>query len=193
MNNIKTWGVESIPVEDVMPMPDNERYIDPKNMEGLKNSIRRFGLVELPIFNRTTGHLVGGHQRFYSMKEMGAEKIDMMVVEMSEEDELAANLTMNNPEIQGEFTESASELLHALQSQDQDLYKALNMDILQKEVDKLVPKVPNLPPQDIPLPDIKWDTQCPCCGHQWIIGAADMTIENCKEYAGSPADNEHND
>lgn len=176
---IKSWKIESINVDSVIPMPENERYIDPKNMEGLKNSIRRFGLVELPIWNKRTKHLIGGHQRFYSMKEMGATDIDMLVVDLDEEEELAANLTMNNPEIQGEFTESTAELLRAIENEDKSLYKSLNMDVLQKEVDKLLPKVPNLPPRDILLPDPNWDTVCPCCGHKWIIGAADVTVENC--------------
>lgn len=180
-SEIKTWGTEVINVQDVIPMPENERFIDKKNFQGLRNSIQRFGLVELPIWNRTTKHLVGGHQRFYSLKETGIETIEVIVVELSPEDELAANLTMNNPCIQGEWSESTSELLHCIESQDQDLYKSLNMDILQKEVDKLLPKMPNIDPEsNFQLPQPDFDTVCPCCGEKWTIGVKDLSVEEIK-------------
>ena len=179
--DIKTWAVESINVEDVVPMPDNERFIDQRNFEGLRHSIKRFGLVELPIWNRTTKHLVGGHQRFYSLKEMGADRIDMLVVELSEEEELTANLTMNNPEIQGDWTESTIDLLNSLEAVDKSMYDDLNMDLLQKEVSKLQPKIPQIEPTPFELPNPEFDTKCPCCGHSWMIQAKDVSVENTDE------------
>lgn len=178
---IKEWQVESVSVDDVIPMPENERFIDTKNFEGLRHSIKRFGLVELPIWNKTTKHLIGGHQRFYSLKEMGIEAIDMIVVEMSQEDELAANLTMNNPAIQGTWTENTSDLLHAIEASDKGLYQDLNMDILQKEVDKLLPKIPPMEPTPIDLPNPEFDTTCPCCGHKWMIQAKDVSVETVED------------
>jgi hypothetical protein len=181
---IKEWKVESVPVDDVIPMPDNERFIEQRNMEGLKHSLRRFGLVELPIYNKRTKHLIGGHQRFYSMKEMGAEIIDMLVVDMDEEEELAANLTMNNPEIQGDFTAGTVDLLNELELKDKDMFQSLNMDVLKKEVEKLVPKVPTLPNADLPLPNPDFDSVCPCCGHKWTVGMKDISVENIPEIDG---------
>ncbi|MCK9154549.1 MAG: ParB N-terminal domain-containing protein [Paludibacteraceae bacterium] len=175
---IKEWNVESICVDEVIPMPNNERFIEGKNMEGLKRSIRRFGLVELPIYNRRTKHLIGGHQRFYSMKEMGADAIDMLVVDMDEEEELAANLTMNNPEIQGDFTAGTIDLLNELEIKDKDMFQSLNMDVLKKEVEKLVPKVPIIPPADLSLPNPDFDSVCPCCGYKWTVGMKNISIEN---------------
>jgi len=174
---IKEWKVESIKVDDVILMPDNERFIDQENFEGLRQSIKRFGLVELPIWNFITKHLIGGHQRFKALKEMGAENIEVIVVELSEEEELAANLTMNNPAIQGTWTENTSELLHSIEASDKELYKSLNMDVLQKEVDKLLPKIPQIEPLPLQLPNPEFDTTCPCCGHKWLIQAKDISIE----------------
>lgn len=181
MKKIKEWQVESVDVSEVVPMPDNERFIDQKNFEGLRHSIKRFGLVELPVYNKTTKHLVGGHQRFYSLKEMGVEKVDMIIVEMSEEDELAANLTMNNPAIQGTWSENTGDLLQSLEANDKDLFQSLNMDILQKEIEKMTPKIPQIEPATFDLPPVDFDTSCPCCGHKWLIQAKDWTIENVDE------------
>jgi len=181
-DNIKQWNVETVKLEDVIPMPENERYIEQRNLEGLKRCIQRFGLVELPIWNKTTKHLIGGHQRFFSLKEMNVEEVDMIVVELSEEDEVAANLTMNNPHIQGNWTESTADLLHEIESNDRELYNSLNMDVLQKEVDKLIPKVPDIEPSNnLILPDPDWNMQCPCCKNKWIVGAKDIKIEDLSD------------
>jgi hypothetical protein len=177
-DTIKNWKVETVKLADVVPMPDNERYIEQRNLEGLKRCIQRFGLVELPVWNRTTGHIIAGHQRFYSLKEMDVDEVDMIVVDLTEEDEMAANLTMNNPHIQGNWTENTSDLLRDIENSDKELYQALNMDILQKEVDKLMPKVPDIMPDaNFSLPEPDWNTQCPCCRHKWLIGAKDVVIE----------------
>ena len=181
-DNIKNWNVQVVKLSDVIPMPDNERYIEQRNLEGLKRCIQRFGLVELPVYNKITSHIIAGHQRFYTLKEMCVEEVEMIVVELSEEDEMAANLTMNNPYIQGEWTENTSDLLREIESDDKDLYQALNMDILQKEVDKLIPKVPDIEPSnDLNLPEPDWNTQCPCCKHKWLIGSKDVIIEDLKQ------------
>lgn len=177
-DTIKNWDVQTVKLSNVIPMPDNERYIEQRNLDGLKRCIQRFGLVELPVWNKVTGHIIAGHQRFYTLKEMGVEEVEMIVVELSEEDEMAANLTMNNPHIQGDWTENTSDLLREIENDDKDLYQSLNMDLLQKEVDKLLPKMPDIEPSsDLKLPEPDWNTQCPCCKHKWLIGAKDVVIE----------------
>lgn len=175
---IKEWAVERVRFSDVAPMPDNERHIEKRNMEGLRACIEKFGLVELPVFNRSTGHLIAGHQRFYTLKEMGRTESDMIVVELSDEDEVAANLALNNPHIQGEWTEGASNLLQSLEADDISLYHALNMDALQRDVNGLMPKIPDVSlDAEVPMPDPEWDTRCPCCGNKWLIRAEDVVVE----------------
>ena len=41
----------------------NPRYISPANAQRLKKSLKDNGLVGTLIWNKTTGHIVGGHQR----------------------------------------------------------------------------------------------------------------------------------
>ena len=184
---MKKWPNQLVPIDQISPLPQNERYISSKNLEGLKQSMRRWGVVEIPIWNKTTGHLVGGHQRFYALKEEGFKEIWVKVVEMDESEEVAAALTMNNRHIEGEWAPETADLLRSLEAGDSDLYRRLNMESLQKEVDKLAPKMPEI--QQDPgfrIPDPEFNISCPCCGNKWMIESKDVVIEdpNLKEKKG---------
>ena len=181
---MKTWPNQIVSIDQINPLPQNERYISTKNLEGLKQSMRRWGVVEIPIWNKTTGHLVGGHQRFYALKEEGYTEIWVKVVEMDEEEEVAAALTMNNPHIEGGWSPETGDLLRGLEAGDSELYRRLNMEALQKEVDKLAPKMPDIEPDpSFRIPDPEFNISCPCCGNKWMIESKDVVIEdpNLKE------------
>ena len=55
--------------------------------EKLKRSIEQFGYVEPVIWNKTTGRVVGGHQRLKVLIDMGMTEVDCVVVELTEEKE----------------------------------------------------------------------------------------------------------
>ncbi|MCX7749181.1 MAG: site-specific DNA-methyltransferase [Clostridia bacterium] len=63
--------------------------------EKLKRSIEEFGYVELVIWNKTTGNVVGGHQRLKILHQMGFEEVDCVVVELDEQKEKALNIALN--------------------------------------------------------------------------------------------------
>lgn len=50
-------------VSDLVPNPQNPRTISDAKLEMLRKSLSEFGDLSGVVFNRTTGHLVGGHQR----------------------------------------------------------------------------------------------------------------------------------
>jgi hypothetical protein len=50
-------------VADLKPNPDNPRKITKSKLQMLKRSLEEFGDLSGFVFNRTTGQLVGGHQR----------------------------------------------------------------------------------------------------------------------------------
>jgi len=176
-DDIKQWPIGKVRLEDVIPIPVNDRFIEHKNLKGLRTSLNEFGMVELPVWNKRTKHLLGGNQKFALLCESGIKDSDMIIVDFPEEEESEINLTLNNPEIQGTFTAGVNDLLRTVEVGNKSLYESLNMDKLQKETQKLVPKPPPLPEEEIVLPDPDWDTVCPCCRHRWIIGAKDITIE----------------
>ncbi len=77
--------------------------------EKLKNSIQTFGFCEPLIFNRRTGHLVGGHQRLTVLKDLGYTQAEVVVVDLPLEQEKAFNIGLNK--IQGDWDERKLALL----------------------------------------------------------------------------------
>lgn len=88
--------------------------------EKLKRSIEQFGYVEPVIWNKTTGRVVGGHQRLKVLIDMGMTEVDCVVVELTEEKEKALNIALNK--ISGEWDKDKLALLIAdLQGADFDV------------------------------------------------------------------------
>ena len=169
MSVVKTWKIQTVKLADVKMRPDNPRSISEKALEGLKRSIARFGCVEPIVWNKRTGHIVGGHQRYFLLLEAGVTEAKMVVVDMTDEEELAANLTLNNPEIEGTWNDEAVDLLHQVETQDAELFNSLNMDALKSSLEK-APKPPDDPSQP------HGDTECPCCHHRWDIQVEDVSV-----------------
>lgn len=91
-------------LEDINPAPYNPRVeLQPGDAqyEALKNSLGRFGLVEPLVVNRKTGNLISGHQRLNVLKAQGIEEAEVIVADLDEETEKAANIAMNK--IEGEW------------------------------------------------------------------------------------------
>ena len=108
---------------DLLPADYNPRKDlqpgDPE-YEKLKRSIEQFGYVEPVIWNRTTGRVVGGHQRLKVLMDMGMTEVDCVVVELSEEKEKALNIALNK--ISGDWdTDKLSLLIADLQGADFDV------------------------------------------------------------------------
>lgn len=77
--------------------PGDDRY------ERLKRSLQEFDLLQPLVFNRRTGHLVGGHQRLEVLKNEGAEEVDCVLVDLPLEREKALNVALNNPAVGGDW------------------------------------------------------------------------------------------
>lgn len=175
--SIVKWRIKKVRLAEVKMRPDNPRIITEKALAGLKNSLNRFGYVEPIVWNKRTGNIVGGHQRYYLLAKAGVVEASMMVVDMTAEEELAANITLNNPEIEGKFTDNTSDLLHQIETGNAELFNSLNMDKLLSSLES-VPKVGNDGGQKVPKRENESDTKCPCCGHKWRIEAKDVVLMN---------------
>ena len=108
---------------DLLPADYNPRKdLKPGDAEyeKLKRSIEQFGYVEPVIWNKTTGRVVGGHQRLKVLMDMGMTEVDCVVVEMDEDKEKALNIALNK--ISGEWDKDKLALLIAdLQGTDFDV------------------------------------------------------------------------
>ena len=94
--------------------PGDEEY------EKLKRSIEEFGYVEPVIWNKTTGRVVGGHQRLKVLIDLGITEVDCVVIEMDDAKEKALNIALNK--ISGDWDKDKLTLLIAdLQGEDFDV------------------------------------------------------------------------
>jgi ParB-like chromosome segregation protein Spo0J len=93
-------------LSDLRPAPYNPRVrLTPGDARyrKLKRSVERFGLVEPLVWNRRTGHLVGGHQRYQILCDLGYDEAPVSVVDLPPEQEKALNVVLNNREAQADW------------------------------------------------------------------------------------------
>ena len=134
---IQTLSVDKLVPADYNPRKDLKPG-DPE-YEKLRRSLSEFGYVEPVIWNKTTGHVVGGHQRLKVLIDTGVTEVECVVVEMSEEKEKALNVALNK--ISGEWDKDKLSLLIAdLQGADFDVsltgFDAPELDALFKDTQR---------------------------------------------------------
>ena len=115
--------IEKIKIDKLNPAEYNPRKDlkpgDPE-YEKLKQSIQAFGYVEPVLWNKKTGNIIGGHQRYKVLVELGQTEIDCVVVDMDLENEKALNIALNK--VSGEWDKDKLMLLISdLQSWDFDV------------------------------------------------------------------------
>lgn len=94
-------NIEKMKLEDLKPADYNPRKISGPEFEKLKKSIQEFGYVDLIILNKRTGNIVGGHQRYKALSDLGYEEADTVIIDLDETEEKALNLALNK--ISGEW------------------------------------------------------------------------------------------
>lgn len=108
---------------DLIPADYNPRKdLKPGDPEydKLKRSMEQFGYVEPVIWNKTTGRVVGGHQRLKVLMDMGVTEVECVVVELDEDREKALNIALNK--ISGDWDKDKLMLLISdLQGADFDV------------------------------------------------------------------------
>jgi len=147
-------------ISDLKAAKYNPRRISPEAMKGLEKSIEKWGCVEPIVVNKKTGNVVGGHQRLAVLKKQGVKTVDVVEVNLSEKEEKALNISLNNPHITGEFTDDLQALLDDLKIEIPE-FEELNLGEL------LMPEIQ--PPTDFSDYDenIKTEYECPKCHYKW--------------------------
>ena len=115
--------IEKLKIQELIPADYNPRKdLKPgdSEYEKLKLSIEEFGYVDPVIWNKTTGKVVGGHQRLKVLLDMGLTEVECVVIEMDEDKEKALNVALNK--ISGDWDKDKLSLLIAdLQGADFDV------------------------------------------------------------------------
>lgn len=122
-------------INDITPADYNPRIDLNENddeYKKIKNSIEEFGYVDPIIWNKRTGNIVGGHQRYTVLKDLGYDKVDVSVVDMNEQDEMALNVALNK--VEGEW--DRNKLKDVIEQLEEDRLMFTGFD--EDEIDSLM-------------------------------------------------------
>ena len=79
--------IQKIPIDLINPSAYNPRKdLQPgdQEYEKLKRSMQECGYVEPIVWYKRTGNIVGGHQRYKILMDMGMQEVDCVVVDLDE-------------------------------------------------------------------------------------------------------------
>lgn len=132
---MKKINIQEMSINDITPADYNPRIDLNENDEEykkIKNSIEEFGYVDPIIWNKRTGNIVGGHQRYTVLKDLGYDKVDVSVVDMNEQDEMALNVALNK--VEGEW--DRNKLKDVIEQLEEDRLMFTGFD--EDEIDSLM-------------------------------------------------------
>lgn len=115
-------NIQKKAMKDLRPAEYNPRKaLTPEDAEyqKIKKSIETFGYVD-PIIINKDGTIIGGHQRYTVLSDLGWTEVEVVVLDLTKEDEKALNIALNK--ISGEWdTLKLKDLLVELDLGDYDI------------------------------------------------------------------------
>ena len=104
------FTMERILRSSIKPHPKNPRVITDSAKKKIKDKMSEVGLLQPLIINKTTGYLLGGHQRLSSMDALEKYKegkndyhLDVAIVELDEKSEAEMLVFLNNASAAGSW------------------------------------------------------------------------------------------
>ena len=150
-------------IEGFSAAPYNPREISEDALNGLETSLRQFGDLSGIVYNHKTQNLICAHQRRKAIERIGVDRIvwqeeystprgkeatgyllagngdrfNCRIVNWAEDVEELANVTANNPEIQGEFTGNINNMLEKIRDNNRTLYHSLRLEPLHVNLSEM--------------------------------------------------------
>lgn len=125
-------------LSELNPAPYNPRRIDDEALAGLDNSLTTIQYLQHIVVNVRDDRniILGGHQRFKVLLRHGIEEADCVVVDVDEDMEKVINITLNNPEISGQWDlDKLEKLLAETKAYSEDLFRDLRLISLEESLD----------------------------------------------------------
>ncbi|MBM5675593.1 ParB N-terminal domain-containing protein [Listeria seeligeri] len=168
-------NIQEVEVNKINPAAYNPRIdlqAGDHEYEKLKKSIEEFGYIDPLVWNKRTGNLVGGHQRFKVLLEGNPEKLTVSVVDLDINREKALNVALNK--IEGGWDDNLLvQLLNDI-STNSDNIELTGFE--EKEISKLIKGMMHLPTNELgdfsnneldleSFNENEFDCKCPKCGY----------------------------
>jgi DNA modification methylase len=165
--------VSKIPIDQLNPAVYNPRKdLKPGDPEykKLKRSIQEFGYVEPIVWNKRTGNIVGGHQRYKVLLDLGHTEVDCVVVDLDETKEKALNLALNK--IQGDWdNEKLKDLLQELDTGEFDIeLTGFDVDEIEELIAQFAPEESEVEEDDFDPEENIPEIPVTQPGDLWILG-----------------------
>lgn len=104
--------IEYVPIEQLKFADYNPRNITEKQVEDLKASIEKFGVVEPVVVNKNPERkdiIVGGHQRTRILQLLGFKTVPVVYVDLDEAKERELNIRLNKNTGEWDWNKLANE------------------------------------------------------------------------------------
>lgn len=135
--------IEKKKLSDLKPAPYNPRIDirkDDETYQKLRRSIKKYGLVEPIVWNEKSGYVVGGHQRVTVLNDLDYKEIEVVVVNLSPNDEKALNIALNK--IVGDWDmDKLNDILEELKFDDafdNTGFSLIELEEIKHDLDKMI-------------------------------------------------------
>lgn len=146
VSGIANHEIRKMSLSELIPLPDNPRRIRPENQKALKASMTKWGCVEPIIWNKRTGHVVGGHQRLEILRQMDTPETNVIVVDLDESSEKGLAIALNSPTLAGEFDQVKLEkILSSMNKVSTEILDSINIKELLNECAEAEKSAPPMP------------------------------------------------
>jgi ParB-like chromosome segregation protein Spo0J len=135
--------IEKKKLSELKAAPYNPRIDirkDDETYQKLRRSIKKYGLVEPIVWNEKSGYVVGGHQRVTVLKDLDYKEIEVVVVNLSPNDEKALNIALNK--IVGDWDmDKLNDILEELKFDDafdNTGFSLIELEEIKHDLDKMI-------------------------------------------------------
>ena len=131
---IKDCETATVKLTELNPAAYNPRKISDDAISGLDESIGKFGLITPIIWNKRSGNIVGGHQRYQVIRTRGYKETEVVVVDLDDDNEIALNIALNSSMSKGTYTEDVIVLLQQARVDLGSVFDNLNLDLMLEKM-----------------------------------------------------------
>lgn len=140
-NKGKQTNIQLFKLSELEINPENPRQIEARARKGLKTSLKRFGLVQPLVVNIHQGRkkILSGHQRYHLLLEANVKEAACVVVDLPDPEADLLSITLNNPNLQGQFTADIDAHIESIRktlAQDDKALEDLRIEELRGIIEK---------------------------------------------------------
>jgi hypothetical protein len=121
---------EKVKIDSIKFFPKNARVHRKKNLDSIRESLKRFGQVEPLVIQKSTAFVLGGNGRLEAMRSLGWQEASCVFVDISDKEALALSVALNRTSELSEWDIEALQDVMSYVKDDKDLLPGWSEDEL---------------------------------------------------------------